>query len=148
MQKSGCRIGRPQFSLVMEVILAWTLTELISPLTELMSPLAEVISPLAELIPALAELIPAAWDVCSIPLCRAGALSGLGAFRLGQCSRSSEDRSFLHPCGSSRFARDPDGVARPCPCRHALFGSGSNSYYLCPTHPAFYERGWVGGVVL
>ena len=52
----------------MEVILAWTLTELIFPLTELMSPLAEVISPLAELIPALAELIPAAWDVCSIPV--------------------------------------------------------------------------------
>ena len=51
----------------MEVILAWTLAELISPL-------AELISPLAELIPALAELIPAAWDVCSIPLCRAGPL--------------------------------------------------------------------------
>ena len=68
----------------MEVILAGTLAELISPLTELMSPLAEVISPLAELIPALAELIPAAWDVCSIPLCRAGGPSGLGCLRLRQ----------------------------------------------------------------
>ena len=66
----------------MEVILAWTLTELISPLTELMSPLAEVISPLAELIPALAELIPAAWDVCSIPPYKAGGPSGLGCFSL------------------------------------------------------------------
>ena len=37
----------------MEVILAWTLAELISPLAELISPLAELISPLAELIPAL-----------------------------------------------------------------------------------------------
>ena len=115
----------------MEVILAGTLAELISPLTELMSPLAEVISSLADLIPALAELIPAAWDVCSIPLCRAGALSGLGASGL-----DSADRSFLHPCGWSRFARDPDGVARPCLCRHALFVSGSNSYYICPTQPA------------
>ena len=71
----------------MEVILAWTLTELISALTELMSPLAEVISPLAELIPALAELIPAAWDVCSIPLCRAGGPSGLGSIRLTRRTR-------------------------------------------------------------
>ena len=69
------------------MILAWTLAELISPLAELISPLAEVISSLAELIPALAELIPAAWDVCSIPLCRAGGPSGLGSIRLTRRTR-------------------------------------------------------------
>ena len=50
----------------MEVILAGTL--------------AELISPLAELIPALAELIPAAWDVCCIPPYRAGGPSGWGCY--------------------------------------------------------------------
>ena len=123
----------------MEVILAWTLAELISPLAELISRLAELISLLAELIPALAELIPAAWDVCSIPLCRAGALSGLGA--------SGLDSAVDHLRTVLSSTRVGGHVSLAILCRHALFVSGSNSYHICPTHPALFCT-WVGGAVL
>ena len=125
----------------MEVILAWTLAELISPL-------AELISPLAELIPALAELIPAAWDVCSIPLCRAGALSGLGASGLD--SAVDHLRTVL---SSTRVGNHVSLAIRTA--SHGHVSVDMHCLYRAviviisaPPTPLYYERGWVGGVVL
>ena len=127
----------------MEVILAGTLAELISPLTELMSPLAEVISPLAELIPALAELIPAAWDVCCIPPYRAGGPSGLRC-----CTLDSEVLELCTPWGGhvSLAIRTAShghvSLHMHCLCQAVIVTISA------PPTPHYYERGWVGGVVL